>query len=90
MNTNSTAIAPAATSTPAPETGTAARQMRSTLWWGLCLAVVATLYVVTERSAWFQELPVLVGAFGRINAVALVLGLFAVLNPWKAGEDSRR
>lgn len=90
MDTNFTTIARATTATQAAEDGASARQVRSALWWALCLAVVAALYVVTERSAWFQELPVLVGAFGRINTVALVLGLFAVLNPWKAGEDARR
>lgn len=94
MNTNSTPATATSPATPVapqadPASGLSSREVKSALWFGLGLAVIVALYVVTERSIWFQELPAVVGAPGRIAAVAVLLGLFSTLNPWAPAQGSR-
>ncbi|WP_134774358.1 hypothetical protein [Ornithinimicrobium flavum] len=62
--------------------------VKRTLWFGAAALLIVALYVLTERSVWFQELPELAGLFGRVTTVTLIVGLAATLNPWKAQTAS--
>ncbi|MDO5501552.1 MAG: hypothetical protein Q4G67_00125 [Actinomycetia bacterium] len=78
-------VAAQAASAPEPTS----RKVKRTLWFVLCLAAIVALYVLSQRSVWFQELPTAMSLLGRIAAVWVILGLFATLNPWPRAEGVR-
>lgn len=90
MHTNPSYTPQSTTVTPPAQVAEPiSRKIKRTLWFVLCLAVIIAFYIVTDRSAWFRELPLALSLPGRVAVVAVILGTFASLNPWAPTERVR-